>query len=331
MKKLLFSALIFFTSIFFAALICGCAGNAASAQEYFSIGMAYFELGKYEEAEKWLNRARHSDRTMTASQYNLGRLAFERQRYSEAAKYFEDILKIDPNNVLALRAAAYTRIKTGDIDIAQRHYSRLLELVPENADDGYNHALVLYAMERYDDAEQVLEKYRNSLYDNRDLLLLYARTQSAQNKVEAIDTFSTWLAEGSDPKVRYEYALTLEYHELYARALEELRKAITEVTSSTDNIKKSDIRFALARVLLIADGDNTEGITEMRGAVEEGFNDVDAVEKLIEGGKVTGANRDSLRDIASGMRRTEAARIEAEEAKQAQENDLETDPEGGSQ
>jgi len=328
MKKFLFSAFIFFTAIFFAALICGCATNAASAQEYFSIGMAYFDLGKYDEAEKWLNRARQSDRTMTASQYNLGRLAFERQRYNEAARHFEDILKIDPNNVLALRAAAYTRIKTGDIDIAQRHYSRLLELVPENADDGYNHALVLYAMERYEEAEQVLEKYRYSLRDNRDLLLIYARTQSAQNKVEAIDSFSAWLAEGSDPKVRYEYALALEYNELYARALEELRKAITEVTSSTTNIKKSDIRFALARVLLIADGESAEGITEMRSAVEEGFNDTGAIEKLIESGKVTGANRDTLRDIASDIRRAEAARIEAEETK---ENILETNPEGGSQ
>ena len=328
MKKLLFSSLIFLVSIFFTALICSCAGNAASAQEYFSIGMAYFDLGKYDEAEKWLNRARQSDRTMTASQYNLGRLAFERQRYDEAARHFEDVLKRDPNNVLALRAAAYTRIKTGDIDIAQRHYSRLLELVPENADDGYNHALVLYAMERYGEAEQVLEKYRYSLRDNRDLLLIYARTQSAQNKVEAIDNFSAWLAEGSDPKVRYEYALALEYHELYARALEELRKAITEVTSTTTDIKKSGIRFALARVLLIADGESTEGITEMRSAVEEGFNDAGAIEKLIESGKVTGANRDSLRDIASGMRRAEAARIEAEETK---ENVLETDPESGSQ
>jgi len=74
----------------------------------------------------------------------------------------------------------------------------------------------------------------------------------------------------------------------------------------------------------------------MQGAVEEGFNDADAVEKLIEGGKVTGANRESLRTIASGMRRAEAARIEAEEAQKseeekAEEDVSETDPEGGSQ
>jgi len=315
MKKLLFSALAFFILIL---LIYGCAAMAASAEEYYTIGMAYFELGKYEEAEKWLNRARQSDRTMIASQYNLGRLAFERQRYNEAAELFEDILLKDPDNVLALRAAAYARIKTGDIGIAQIHYIRLLELVPENADDGYNHALVLYAMERYDEAAGVLEKYRYSLRDNRDLLLLYARTQSARNKVEAIDIFSAWLAEGSDPKVRYEYALALEHHELYARAIEELRKAISEVTPSTGNIKKSDIRFALARVLLIADGGSTEGIAEMQNAVEEGFNDASAIEKLIESGRISGANRDRLRNIASGIRR-------------AHENVLETDSEGGSQ
>jgi tetratricopeptide (TPR) repeat protein len=302
MKKLLLSASALFILIL---LICGCAAMAASAEEYYTIGMAYFELGKYEEAEKWLIRAMQSDRTMTASQYNLGRLAYERQRYYEAAELFEEILKKDPDNVLALRAAAYTRIKTGDIGIAQRHYSRLLELVPESADDGYNHALVLYAMERYDEAEQVLEKYRYSLHDNRDLLLLYARIQSAQNKVEAIDTFSAWLVEGSNPKVRYEYALALEYHELYARALEEYRKAISEVTSSTVDIKRSDIRFALARVLLIADSENTEGITEMQNAVEEGFSDTSAIEKLIENGKITAANRNRLRNIASDMRRAE--------------------------
>jgi len=321
MRKFILPALILL-----AAIICGCAGTAAaSAQEYFSIGMAYFELGKYEEAEKWLNRARQSDKTMTASQYNLGRLAFERQRYGEAARLFEDILKKDPDNVLALRAAAYTRIKTGEIDIAQRHYGRLLELVPESADDGYNHALVLYAMERYDEAEQVLEKYRFALQDSKDMLLLYARTQNAQKKVEAIDSFSSWLNEYTDPKVRYEYALALEEHELYARALEEYRKAISEVTSSTEDIKKSDIRFALARVLLIADSESAEGITEMQSAVKEGFNDIAAIEELIESGKVTGANLNSLENIAYDMRRTEEEQSEEEEA---EESLLETDPEG---
>ena len=83
--------------------LSSCASRAATrAEEYFSIGMAYFEMGKYAEAELWLNRARAVDKTMTASEYNLGRIAFERGRYEEAARHFENILIRDPDNVMAL-------------------------------------------------------------------------------------------------------------------------------------------------------------------------------------------------------------------------------------
>ena len=293
---------------------------AASAEEYFSIGMAYYELGKYEEAEKWLNRAKTADKTMVASQYNLGRMAFETQRYNEAASHFEDILKRDPNNVLALKAAAYTRIKTGDIGLAEKHYSKLLELVPESADDGYNHALVLYAMERYGEAEEVLERYPFALQENNDALLLYARSQKAQNKVEAIDNYALWLNVNSDGKVRYEYAELLEQYELYARALEEYRKILSETAAPDSEPKRSDLRFSVARLLLIADSENSEGITELETAVSEGFDNIDAVEKLLNSGKVSVANMDSLRNIINNMQRTAEAKTQ-----QAQNEQKETE------
>jgi tetratricopeptide (TPR) repeat protein len=296
----LFSVLCSLFSVFY-----NCVSMAASAEEYYSIGMAYFELGRFEEAERWLNRARASDRTMVASQYNLGRIAFERGRFHEAARHFEDILGRDPNNVLALKAAAYTRINTGDISIAERHYSRLLELVPESADDGYNHALVLYAMGRYSDAEQVLERYLISLLENNEMQLLYARTQNAQNKAEAIDSFSNWLINNTDARVRHEYAQVLEHHELYARALEEFRKTLSEISAASTDPRRNEVRFAIARVLLIADGSSNEGITELQAAISEGFNNIAAVERLtasvIASNSVSAANRETLRGIISNM------------------------------
>ena len=295
---------IFFFSFLLSAFLCGCTGMAASAEEYYSIGMAYFELGKFEEAERWLNRARTADRTMTASQYNLGRLAFERQRYTEAADLFEDILKRDPDNVLALRAAAYTRIKTGDLGIADKHYKKLLELVPESIDSGYNHALVLYAMERYGEAEQVLIKFPAAL-EEKDSLLLYSRSQKAQNKVESIDNYAKWLSVNSDPIVQYEYAKLLEQYELYARALEEYRKCLSQTVSPDTEPKRSDLRFSIARLLLIADYESIEGITEMEIAVNEGFNDIEALEELLGSGKVSHDNMDSLRLIIYNIQRAQ--------------------------
>ena len=304
--------------------ICGCTSLAISAEEYFSIGMAYFNLGRYEEAERWLNRARQADRTMVASTYNLGRLAFERQRYEEAADHFEEILGRDGDNTIALRAAAYTRIRMGDFEIAERHYSRLLQLVPESADDGYNHALVLYAMERYEQAEQTLARYPIAVQENRNVMLLYARSQSSQNKVEAIDSYAAYLNLNSDARARYEYALVLEHHELYARALEELRGAISETSATASNPARHDIRFAIARVLLIADSESSEGITEMETAVRDGFNDTEAIEELINSGRLSASNQSSLRSIVNNLHHS------AEEDDEPEETS-EDDSESGSQ
>jgi len=322
--------------IILALPLSGCVGMAASAQEYYSIGMAYYELGKYEEAEKWLNRARQTDRTMTASQYNLGRIAFETKKYKEAAKLFEGILKKDPDNVLALRAAAYTRIKLNDIEKADKHYNKLLSLVPESADDGYNHALVLFAMERYEQAEAVLEKYPFALLDNSDMILLYARTQKALDKIEAIDSYAKWLDGNTDNKVRYEYAQLLEKHDLFARALEEYRAILSDSSSTDDSFKKADVRFSLSRLLLLADASSGEGATEMENAVREGYDNIDEIDALQKNTKVSAANRDKLRVIVNNMQKAieakekeakEAAEREAQETLQ-QDETSETDLEG---
>jgi tetratricopeptide (TPR) repeat protein len=318
--------LFFFSLILLVSLFSGCAGLAASAQEYYSIGMAYYELGKFEEAEKWLNRAKQADRTMTASQYNLGRIAFETKDYEEAARHFEGILRKDPDNLPALRAAAFTRIKMSEIEKAEKHYNKILALVPESADDGYNHALVLFAMERYEKAEEVLRKYPFALQDNNDMILLFARTQKALNKIEAIDTYARWIAGNPDKKVRYEYAQLLEKHELYARAMDEYRSILSAFDSSSaasasaDEIKKYDVRFSLAGLLLTADAASGDGITEMETAVKEGYNNIEEVEALQKNTKVSAVNRDKLRTIVNNMQKAAEEKEKNEAAKSSETN-----------
>jgi len=326
-KKSFICFLSIFLLSFLSVISNGCATKAASAQEYYSLGMAYYDLGKFDEAEKWLNRARKADRTMTASTYNLGRIAYEMKRYDDAAKHFEAVLKKDKDNVPALKAAAYSRIKTGDIAIAEKHYERLLSLVPESADDGYNHALVLFALERYDKAEKVLENYPSSLLENKDTMLLYARCQAKLNKVEAIDSFANYFSvNSSDARARYEYAQVLINNDFLVRAIEEYRKALTEISATAVNPKKCDIRFALAKVLLTADGDNTDGITELQNAVGEGFTDITAVEKILTL-KISAANKTSVQTVINNMKKTE----QEKQNEAASGDSSKTDPQSGSQ
>jgi len=298
-----------------AVLVLGsCASwGAVTAEEYFALGMAFFDLGRFEEAERWLNRARMRSRTMTASEYNLGRIAFETGRFEDAAMYFESILRRDPNNVLALQAAAFTRIRTGEIERASELYERLLALVPESADDGYNHALVLYAMERYEEAERVLLNNAIALLDNNDVMLLHARIKRRLGNPEAIDTFARWLANNAaDQRVRHEFAQLLESRNHYARALEEYRTVLAALTAASVDPSRAEVRFAVARLLLTVDPERAEGITELTEAIEDGFDDFDIVEALLDDERISDSNRDRIRTIVADGRRAAQAEAETE-------------------
>jgi tetratricopeptide (TPR) repeat protein len=278
-----------------ALFLISCAGLATSAEEYYSIGMAYFEMGRYEDAERWLNRALSSNRTMSASEYNLGRIAFGTGRYTEALKKFNTILKKDPKNVLALKAAAYTQVKLGNIEDARKLYVKVLELEPEEADSGVNYATNLYAMEKPAEAEETLLKYDATLLDDKDALLLLARVQQAQKKPEGIDSYDMWLSKNSDPQVRYEFSLALEDGGFYARALEEARKALSELSADTETLKRYSIRFVIARLIIVSDPENPDGISELTEAIRAGFNNQEVIDAFINDERLTQALRDDVR------------------------------------
>jgi tetratricopeptide (TPR) repeat protein len=279
---------------------CAALGPAASAEEYYAIGMAYLDLGKYTEAEQWLNRAKAVDKTKVASEYSLGRIAFETKRYADALGIFEKILAKDPVNLMVLKATAYTHLKMGNITQAEALYDQILALAPESADDGYNYALVLYAMDKYEESEQVLAQYPFALQEQPEALLLFARAQKAQHKPEAADSYAQWFAaqgEKSDPQVRYEYAGVLESAGFYARAVEEYRTLLKELPPSSRDPAPSRVRYTLGRLLLIADPESEEGVTELTAALSEGFDDKDALEALLTEEGIPETHKDAIRRI----------------------------------
>ena len=286
----------------FLSLVSCASRKAAQAEEYFSIGMAYYEMGKFAEAEQWLTRARAADRTLTASEYNLGRIAYENGRFEEAAKFFESILKKDPDNIMALKSAAYSRIKNGDLFKAETHYNKVLLLVPDSVDDGFNYALVLYGIKKYNESEEVLKRFPFALEENPSSMLLLARNQKALNKVEAIDSYANWAAAGKSTALGlYEYAQVLESSELYAKAIEQYRAAISLLPVDTVEMKRNKLWFETARLLLTADPENSEGLRNLNNAVNEGFTDTKEIEKLLLDDRIGQPAKDEIKKIIDNI------------------------------
>jgi tetratricopeptide (TPR) repeat protein len=294
-------------SVFCGALLCNalsaCVSAGVSAEECYTVGMAYFDMGKYTEAERWLNRAMSIDKTKTASEYNLGRIAFENKRYTEALAHFERVLKRDPQNSLAMKAVAYTHIKMGNIEQAETLYQKVLTLLPESADDGYNYALFLYAIEKYEESETVLAGYPHALFENNDMILLAARVKKAIHKPEAVDMYERYLEAKNDAQVRYEYVTVLEENGFYARALDECRATLKDLPDTTQNPSKPFLRYTIARLLMIADSESDEGITELEAAVTDGFKDVEVLEKLLEDSAISDTHKEGIQRVINGIKR----------------------------
>ena len=300
-KKIFFALGIIFLFSFSSAFFSCASQGAIRAEEYFAIGMAYYDLGNYAEAERWLIRAAGSDRTMIASEYNLGRIAFETLRFEEAALYFEGILRRDPDNIMALRAAAYSRIRNGDFAVAEMHYEHILSLLSESIDDGFNYSLVLYSMGKFEECEEVLLNFQEALEVNHSAVLLLARAQRAQNKIDAVNSFERWLSltEHTSSQGLFEYAQALEAAGFYARAIEIYNDAIDSLVQDTSSLSSGQIRFNLARLLLIADPHNPLGIAEMQTAIRDGFNNTTAMEELLLDERISIDHRDELRRFIS--------------------------------
>ncbi|MDR3146112.1 MAG: hypothetical protein LBU21_07530, partial [Treponema sp.] len=148
-------------------------------------------------------------------------------------------------------------------------------------------------------------------------------------RIEAVNSYDRWLQNNNeDPRVRYEYAQVLEQGEYYARALEEYRKVLEGTPASAGGSASGDaggtgtgeeltrytVRYAIARLLLIADAESEEGITELRTAVSEGFQDTAALETLLEDPAVPELRKDDIRTILVEIAdaKEAAAREEAE-------------------
>ncbi|MDR0448355.1 MAG: tetratricopeptide repeat protein [Treponema sp.] len=226
---------------FFSIIFISCLSSAVKAEEFFALGTAFFELKKYSDAEIWFLKAKNHPSTKVASEYNLGRIAYETGRYRDAENYFERVLHIDKENIIALKAAAYTCIRLEELDRAEKYYKRILDLVPESYDEGYNYALVLSALGKAKEAENVLVKYNNT--ENPKALLIIARAQKQQGKPEAADAYNASLLKDDDPAVRVEYAAYLAETGLSTKALEEYKKALE--SSKLSEEKKSEINKAI--------------------------------------------------------------------------------------
>jgi len=101
-------------------------------QWFAALADAYRKAGDVDMALEVLGAWIDKRPTYTSGHIVRGRCLLDRERFAEAAEAFEQVLGLDTENVLALKALAEIAERSSDVGTARRWLKRLLEVDPMN-------------------------------------------------------------------------------------------------------------------------------------------------------------------------------------------------------
>jgi tetratricopeptide (TPR) repeat protein len=262
------------------ALLEACATdtrNKSVAAEYYNIGNAYFEIGKYDLAARYFEDSLRLDPSLTKAEYNLALVQIRLKKSAEAQKILEKLLSDDPRNTTVLAALAWALHAEGKDDQALARYKTILEIDAGNKDALYNSALILWKLDKKQDA---LERFRklldiapddtDTLYDLGSLLLSMDQPQAA---IEYLDRYLQKKPDDADAQLLL--AACYERTQNYVQALAAYERM------AAINPKDPRAWWGQARLLLTAVEDPDKGMAALQKALELGFHDMDAVRALL--------------------------------------------------
>lgn len=253
------------------------------ATEYYNIGSAYFELNELDKSATYLARAIELSPELARASYNLARVYVLQRRHDEALELLDILLSEDPDNVLVMETIAYVYFETGDLAAAAEWYDRALEGSPSDVDLIENRAVVALEQSNH---ERAAELFRRAIDIDPTRPGVYRALAESERELGDIDAafraYESYLDAAStpDPAVLLDYGRLLEDAEFYADAIGVLEQ-VSDISDASREIR-ARAQFARGRLLITKAEEVQPGIDAIRAAVSLGFDDSDAVRRLLD-------------------------------------------------
>ncbi len=257
------------------------------ANGYTELGNSFAEQKKWDKAGLAWSRALELDARQGIAGFNLMRALVEAKKYDEANARARAILKSDPENAMVLSMYAYSLYKSGENDKAAEIYEKVCLLNAQDALSLFNLA-VLY---------EAAGKNEKAILKLRELVQLDPANQNARFRfglllLEQSDKASATLSEEtlSEALINIELYLGAQPDSMPARvALARIHeksgafaKAIEAWVLVSQKAPADSLGwFNLARLRLVIAGDSANGLTDLKKALEMGFKDEAAINKLL--------------------------------------------------
>jgi tetratricopeptide (TPR) repeat protein len=165
-------------------------------------GLSLYYSGRYEEAIEYSDRALAIDPNNVIALITKGLCLHKLERYEEAMEYYDRALALDPNNISALSNKGVSQNNLGRYEEAIEYFDRALSIEPNNVSILGNKGVSLKNLGRY---EEAIEYYDRVLaIDPNNISALSNKGLSLNNLgryEEAIEYYDRALA--LDPRIAY--------------------------------------------------------------------------------------------------------------------------------
>lgn len=255
-----------------AITLSDCATSPADhalAVEWYGVGNAWLDAGKWSEAGKAYDRALDLDPGLVAASYNAARALIEAASYDKALAILDKLTATDSRNVRFIGLRAYALYKAGRMAEATTAYENAWALNQWAPDVVYNSALL--ALEA-GDAEKALERIgplASAKPDDDAVITLQARAFLKVGKAdEAQALLEDLRSRGkADAGTLESLGALYEKSENYAKALDVYAEAVAK------DAKLAGSWFALARIRLTQADDAKAGLDALTRALDAGYAD----------------------------------------------------------
>ena len=194
---------------------------------WYSLGVAYFELGRYQEAADACKEALRLKPDLAEAWNTLGAAYSDQGRYQEAVDAYKEALRLKPDYAEAWNNLGNAYSDQGRYQEAIQAYKEALRLKPDNAKAWYNLGAAYTHQGRYQEA---IQAYKEALRLKPDLAAAWNNLGAAYSDQgryqEAVDAYKEALRLKPDDAKAW-YNLGLAYWALGNRS--EALKAVKEL------------------------------------------------------------------------------------------------------
>lgn len=252
-------------------LLAGCQTDLSSrelAEEYFNLGNAFFELGRYQDSFDYYSRAIRLSDNIPAAGYNLARLHEQRGEYAQAVSVLDGLLEEDPSNGLYLETRAFVRFQQGQRSSARAEYAALIDEYPARLRLRYNLGVLELEAGNEERAYRVLSEDVDLAEEDAEYrwVLAEAAYRSGRDE-EAMDHLEVFrgLSAGSPEELARLASRQAEWG-IYLASLEILE----EIPETVE--RDPDLLFLRGTVELRATEDFDRAVDSLAAAVRRGYD-----------------------------------------------------------